>query len=52
MDDLGLQASESLKNITLLLKSTEDAYSDKAENMPLRLSSAISSMRKLNLDGM
>ena len=50
MDDLGLQPSDSLNNITQLLRCKEDNYSDESENMPQRLSSAIASMRRLELD--
>ena len=50
LDDLGLQTTDNIKNIATLLKTPETEYSDVAENMPQRLTSAISNMRNLKLD--
>lgn len=49
LDDLGLIASENLKNIDTLLKAPSEEYLDVAESMPQRLSHAISSMRNIEL---
>ena len=49
LDDLDLQASESLTQINTLLKSKTDMYGDVAENMPQRLAHAISAMRNIEL---
>ena len=50
LDDLGLQPSESLKQIIDLLKANEAEYSDISDNMPQRFASAIANMRSLTLD--
>ena len=50
LDDLGLQPSESLKQIIDLLKASEAEYSDISDNMPQRFASAIANMRSLTLD--
>lgn len=49
LDDLGLPASESLRNITSLLQSPPSQYNDTAEKMPQRMASAIAGMRGLSL---
>lgn len=49
LDDLGLIASENLKNIDTLLKASAEEYLDVAESMPQRLSHAISNMRNIEL---
>lgn len=49
LDDLGLIASENLKNINTLLKAPAEEYLDVAESMPQRLSHAISNMRNIEL---
>ena len=49
LDDLGLQATETLRNIEQLLKAATDHFHDVADNMPQRLSHAISSMRHIDL---
>ncbi|XP_062594246.1 conserved oligomeric Golgi complex subunit 7-like isoform X1 [Saccostrea cucullata] len=49
LDDLGLYASETLRNIDTLLKAPQEEYLDTAESMPQRLSHAISSMRNIEL---
>ncbi|XP_060568016.1 conserved oligomeric Golgi complex subunit 7-like isoform X2 [Ruditapes philippinarum] len=48
-DDLGIQATETLKNIDLLLKANSETFHDIAENMPQRLSHAIGNMRHIDL---
>ena len=49
LDDLGLEETETLKQIDELLKATQDTYSDISEHMPQRLAHAISSMRNIEL---
>lgn len=49
LDDLGLIASDNLKNIDTLLKASAEEYLDVAESMPQRLSHAISNMRNIEL---
>ncbi|XP_056005871.1 conserved oligomeric Golgi complex subunit 7-like isoform X3 [Ostrea edulis] len=49
LDDLGLHASDTLKNIDTLLKAPQEDYLDIAESMPQRLSHAISTMRNIEL---
>ncbi|KAL5022639.1 hypothetical protein ScPMuIL_001794 [Solemya velum] len=49
LDDLGLHASESMKNIEELLKATGEEYGDVAEHMPQRLCHAIGGMRNIEL---
>lgn len=49
LEDLGLTASETLKNIDQLLKASSDDYSDIAEQMPQRLGHAISNMRNIEM---
>lgn len=48
-DDLGIQATDTLKNIDLLLKATPDTFHDISENMPQRLAHAIGNMRHIEL---
>lgn len=48
-DDLGIQATDTLRNIDQLLKATPDTFHDIAENMPQRLSHAISNMRNIDI---
>ena len=49
LDDLGLEETETLKQIDLLLKATPDTYSDLLEQTPQRLAHAISAMRNIEL---
>lgn len=49
LDDLGLQSSETLRNIDVLLKATPDTFTEAAEQMPQRVGHAISSMRSIDL---
>ncbi|XP_053401502.1 conserved oligomeric Golgi complex subunit 7-like isoform X2 [Mercenaria mercenaria] len=48
-DDLGIQATDTLKNIDLLLKANSETFHDIAENMPQRLAHAIGNMRHIDL---
>ena len=49
LDDLGLEETETLKQIDELLKATADNYCDISEQMPQRLAHAISTMRSIEL---
>jgi len=49
LDDLGLHASDVLKNIDILLKVSGEEYAEIAENKPQRLANAISGMRNIDL---
>ncbi|KAL4234116.1 Golgi transport complex subunit 7 [Mactra antiquata] len=48
LEDLGLQATDTLNNIVLLLKASSETFHDISENMPQRLSHAISNMRNID----
>ncbi|XP_013416401.1 conserved oligomeric Golgi complex subunit 7 [Lingula anatina] len=47
LDDLGLQPSETVKNIETLLKCSKDNFDEESENMPRRLVSVLKGMRGL-----
>ncbi|XP_046553450.1 conserved oligomeric Golgi complex subunit 7-like [Haliotis rubra] len=49
LDDLGLQSSDILRNIDILLKASMDTFAEAAEQMPQRIARAISSMRNIDL---
>ena len=49
LDDLGLHATDTLKNIDELLKAPVGNFSEIAEHMPQRLAHALSSMRNIEL---
>ena len=49
LDDLGLEETETLKQINQLLKATPEMFSDLIETVPQRLAHAISSMRNIEL---
>ncbi|XP_074645034.1 conserved oligomeric Golgi complex subunit 7-like [Tubulanus polymorphus] len=50
LEDLDLHPSEMMKNVATLLKVPGEEYSEEAEKMPLRLTSAIASMRHLRIE--
>ncbi|ESO86524.1 hypothetical protein LOTGIDRAFT_194952 [Lottia gigantea] len=49
LDDLGLQPTDNISNINILLQATTEDFTDKAETMPQRLTHAISAMRHIEL---
>ncbi|KAH3692541.1 conserved oligomeric Golgi complex subunit 7-like [Dreissena polymorpha] len=49
LEDLGLQATDTLKNIDQLLRASSDTYHDVADNLPQRLAHAIGNMRHISL---
>ena len=49
LEDLGLQTSEPFKNLSDLLRSPADTFSQTAEHMPQRLTSAVATMRRITV---
>ena len=49
LEDLAIQATETLTNIAQLLKAPVDNFHDIADNMPQRIAHAISNMRHIEL---
>jgi hypothetical protein len=50
LDDLGLHASDTMKNLATLMKANPENYSEAMEKMPQRLVSAVAEMRHIKLD--